>query len=328
MKGKFKQKRNKTEVSEPQVAVSADALNEQVENVTAEESAKTDVEVQLDELAATPSLKKQRIWEVDFVRGLMILFVVWDHFMWDVSSIGTATFNSRLFTWLYDLSNTYYGGTLRSVTHDVFVTMFVFTSGISCSFSRNNGKRALKMIIFACLLTAVTYAISAIINASLTMYFNVIHVIALSVLLWTVIEWCWGKCSKNWKKNIFGCVMFAVTLTVLIVGYCAKYDFNTKLGNKPWETSPALYFLLYSKGNTFIYGGDFLPFFPDFGWFLVGAFLGRAIYRERKSIFPSVNPKFVCPVTFCGRYSIWVYFGSQVLMFGLIYLFHVVWNVM
>ena len=92
---------------------------------------------------ATPARK--RVWEVDFVRGLMILFVVWDHFMWDVSDMGP--YKSGLFTWLYELSSKYYGGVLRETTHDVFVTMFVFTSGVSCSFSRSNGMRAVKMIV-------------------------------------------------------------------------------------------------------------------------------------------------------------------------------------
>lgn len=282
-----------------------------------------EIDVQPDELAKEPPLKKQRVWEVDFLRGLMILFVVWDHFMWDVSSIG-GDYNTGLFRWLYALSESYYGGTLRAVTHDVFVTLFVFTSGVSCSFSRNNGRRAIKMIVFACAFTAVTAAVSSVIGYNVTIRFNVIHVIALSVLLWTVIEWCWERCRKNWQKNIFGAVMTAVTLTALVVGACAKYS--------PWEsTSPVWFFLAEHKGGTdFIKfcGGDYLPFLPDFGWFLIGAFLGRIIYKEKKSVFPSVNPKYVSPVTFCGRYSIWVYFGSQVVMFGLIYLFHEIWNLL
>mgnify|MGYP002508968770 CR=1 FL=1 len=44
------------------------------------------VEIELDELASTP--KRRRIWEVDFLRGLMILFVVWDHLMWDFAYFG------------------------------------------------------------------------------------------------------------------------------------------------------------------------------------------------------------------------------------------------
>ena len=281
---------------------------------------RTDIEKTVDEIVATPARK--RVWEVDFVRGLMILFVVWDHFMWDVSDMGP--YKSGLFTWLYELSSKYYGGVLRETTHDVFVTMFVFTSGVSCSFSRSNGMRAVKMIVFSLLFTSVTYAISAVIRQNLTIYFNVIHVIALSVLLWSAIEWAWSKCDKPWKKNVFGWTMAAVTITVLAVGGCAD--------NSPWTNdNPMWYFLAehkYTEGFVKFTGGDYLAFFPDFGWFLVGAFLGRLLYKERKSLFPAVNEKWVSPVTFCGRYSIWIYFGSQVVMYGLIYLFSQVFKIL
>lgn len=268
---------------------------------------------------ATP----KRIWEVDFVRGLMILFVVWDHFMWDVNSIGASVYRTGLFQWLYKLSVSYYAGALRAVTHDVFVTMFVLTSGVSCSFSRSNGKRALKMCIFAVLFSVITYALSAIVGMECTIYFNVIHVIALSVAIFAGIEWIWSKLRTNWQKNLFGIVYFAVTMTALVVGHCAKYMnvnwLDLIFGASDWRTA-----ILKTMRN----GGDYLSFLPDFGWFLAGAFLGKIVYREKKSVFPSVDAKYVSPVTFCGRYSIWIYFGSQVFMFGLIYLLHELFNVL
>lgn len=281
-----------------------------------------EVQVELDELAATP--KRQRIWEVDFLRGLMILFVVWDHLMWDIDEFGP--YKTEFFNALYSFCKLYYGSRgIRQIAQPVFVTMFVFTSGVSCSFSRSNGKRALKMVAFACLLTAVTYAVSSVIGVNLTMYFNVIHVIALSTLLWTVIEYCWSKCNKDWQKNIFGVVMLAVTLASIVVGAYANF--------KPWDSDNKLWYFLVQhltskngKPTDFakFHGGDYLPFLPDFGWFLVGAFLGRVVYKEKKTIFPSVNPKYINPITFCGRHSLWVYFGSQIAMFSILYLLSVV----
>ena len=297
-----------TEASEPSAVAAGELTEEQIE-------------VELDELAKTP--KRERIWEIDFLRGLMILFVVWDHFMWDVNSIGSNDYNSKLFQWLYEVSNVYYDGSLRGVTHDVFVTMFVLTSGVSCSFSRSNGKRALKMMAFAILLSAATYAISAIMNTRLTIYFNVIHVVALSVTLYAGIEWIWARCVKNWQKNIFGVVMFAITMTALIVGSCAKdmgtHWTNVIFGESEWRTEII---------KKFRRGSDYLAFLPDFGWFLVGVFLGKCIYKERKSVFPSVDARYVLPVTFCGRHSLWVYFISQIVMFGFVYLLHDMFNIL
>ncbi len=266
----------------------------------------------VDEIVATPTPK--RIWEVDFLRGFMILFVVWDHFMFDIRSMGP--YNTGLFKWLAQLSVSYNTGALRKATHDVFVTMFVFTSGVSCSFSRSNGKRALKMVVFSLLFTAVTYAASSILHVNLTIYFNVIHVIALSVLLWSGIEWVAKKCTKAWQKNVFGVACTVLTVAVLVVGACAEVS--------PWQNdNPAFYFLVQhapTAGYNKFTGGDYLPFLPVFGWFLVGAFLGGFLYKQKQTLFPSVNEKWVRPITFCGKYSIWVYFGSQVVMYGLIYL--------
>ena len=291
------------------------------ECVVEQELTEEQIEVELDELAKTK--KRERIWEIDFLRGLMILFVVWDHFMWDVNMIGSHEYNSGLFQWLYTLSQSYYAGSLRRVTHDVFVSMFVLTSGISCSFSRSNGKRAIKMMSFALLFSAVTYAISAIINEKLTIYFNVIHVVALSVALYSGIEWIWGRCTKNWHKNIFGVVMFAIIMTALVLGSCAKnmnvHWTNLLFGESEWRTDVI---------RKFRSGGDYLAFLPDFGWFLVGVFLGKLVYRERKTVFPSVDARYVSPVTFCGRHSLWVYFISQIVMFGFVYLLHVMFNIL
>lgn len=281
---------------------------------TEEQSAtrENDVEQIVDELASTPTPK--RVWEVDFVRGLMILFVVWDHFMWDIDYFG-RNFQTSFFQSLYELAQKYYAGALRGVTHDVFVTMFVLTSGVSCSFSRNNGKRALRMCIFALLFSLITYTLSAVLKTDLTIYFNVIHVVALSVAIYAGMEWIAGKLKKNWQKNIYGVCYFAVTMTMLVLGHTAKYMrvnwLDLVFGESEWRTH------IY---NTIRSGGDYLSFLPDFGWFLVGAFLGKVIYKKRESVFPSVDPRYVCPVTFCGRHSLWVYFISQIVMYGFLYL--------
>ncbi len=286
-------------------------------------TAQSSVDEILDELATEPPVHKQRIWEIDFFRGFLILFVIWDHLMFDIVEIGGA-YQTGFFKWLYSFAYDYFYGSLREACHDAFVTLFIFLSGVSCSFSKNNGKRAIKMIIFAILLTTVTYSVSQLFHVTLTIYFNVIHVIALSVLLWTVIEFFQKKCTKPWQKNVFGAVMVAVIVASLVVGASALEE--------PIKSTNSLFYFLvqhnyYVNADFFNYCQvDYWPFLPDFGWFLIGAFLGQIVYKQRKTLFPSVNPKYVRPVMFCGRYSIWIYFGSQVIMYGIIYLLHVVLN--
>lgn len=296
-----------------------------------------EVEEILDELAAAP--KRQRIWEVDFLRGLMILFVVWDHFMWDVMGVSRGEYNTALFNWFKDLYVVYYSSaSIRNVAHDVFVTLFVFTSGISCSFSRSNGRRAIKMIFFAVALTLATYGISSVVQRRMVINFNVIHVIALSTLLWAVIDWVSSLCNKNWKRNLFGVTMTAIILVALLLGSYAKYCVNIleRYHYVPLDfvtSDNPVWFFLYqhsrqAAGFDQFWGVDYLAFFPDFGWFLIGAFLGRFLYKEKKTLFPSVNAKWVSPITFCGRNSLWIYVLSQIVMFAFFYLFHGVLNLL
>ncbi len=283
-----------------------------------------------DELTTTSTPNKRRVWEVDFLRGFLILFVVWDHFMWDVVYAVGGNYKSGLFQWLYQLGTSYYSGVLRATVHDTFVSLFVFLSGVSCSFSRNNFHRGIKMVVFAFFLTAATYAASSIVGENMTINFNVIHVIAFSVLIWSGIEWVWARCDKPWKKNVFGTVVTSVIVAVLVSGYCAEYAAD--VANKPWHTEHGFWYFLFdfsgSSGYAHFCGGDVLPFFPDFAWFLIGGFLGRQLYPHKETLFPSVNPKYVSPFTFCGRYSLWIYFGSQIFMYGLIYLLHCIGNIL
>ena len=120
--------------------------------------------------------------------------------------------------------------------------------------------------------------------------------------------------------------MFVITMTALVVGSCANdmgtHWTNILFGESEWRQE------IIDRISDFGRVGDYLAFFPDFGWFLVGAFLGRIIYRERKTVFPSVDARYVSPVTFCGRYSLWVYFISQIVMFAFIYLLHDMYNIL
>ena len=302
-----------------------DSSVEQTTQVNQPTQAEIDAEVTA--LANDTSLApRKRIWEVDFLRGFMILFVVWDHFMWDIYFGSTNPYQTGLFQWLEKVARSYYGTYgLRALTHDTFVSMFVFTSGVSCAFSNSNGKRAIKMICFAMLLSAVTFAASSILGADVTVNFNVIHVIALSVLIWAGLEWLTSKFKKDWQHNLYGWLMFAIIITVLIVGYQAKV--------KPWTDENRIWFFLAEHSHTVpgfseFWGGDYLAFFPDFAWFLVGGFLGKYLYKQKTTLFPKFNAKWVSPITFCGKYSIWVYFGTQLFMYGFFYLFNAVLNIL
>ncbi len=262
-------------------------------------------------------VSKSRVWEVDFLRGLMILCVVWDHTLNDIRVDAGGNYKTAFFQALYDFSCNYAQSTLRAVCQPIIVIIFIFTAGLSCSFSKNNFNRSLKLIAVSLIMTLGGFAVSVILKKHLIIYFNVIHCIALSVFLWSIAEWFWNKCGKNWQKCIFATVMSIEVVCVFVVGYSAK--------NTPWTSENGhLFFLVQHTGENFSHFAamDYRTFLPDFGWFLLGALLGRALYKNKQTLFPYVNPKYVSPITFIGRKTLIIYFVSKILTYAFIYLFH------
>lgn len=266
---------------------------------------------------------KPRVWEVDFLRGLMILFVVWDHTLNDIRVDAGGNYKTAFFQALYDFSCRYSASNLRAVCQPIIVIIFIFTAGLSCSFSKNNFNRALKLMGVSVFMTLGSFTVSIILKRHMIIYFNVIHCIALSVFLWSIIDFFWSKCGKNWQKNVFGVVMTATVLTALVAGYCAK--------SQPWTSDNShWYFLAQHSGEDYSHftSMDYRTFFPDFAWFLMGAFLGRMLYREKKTLFPSVNPKYVAPVSYIGRKTLIIYFVSKIAVYAFVYLFHGILDVL
>lgn len=291
-------------------------MNETIQDNTLEKA--------VDELEKSPSVN--RIWEVDALRGLLIFLVMFDHLLFDFIAL-RPYFSNPFWQAISDFASKYYVGTnflgkIRTTMHDAFVMMFVFLSGVSSTFSHNNLRRGIKMAIFAVLLTAASFAINEIMASGMLITFNVIHVVACSVLVWALIEFLASLCKKTWQKNLFGGTLFVVLALIFIFGYYFKL-YPVQKGE--W----AYIFVQYGENAIAkLSPGDYLPLFPALAWFVVGAYLGKWIYKERTTRFPSVNAKYLAPFTFCGRYSLIFYIASQVVFYGLLYLFGAVFKVL
>lgn len=94
---------------------------------------------------------KKRIWELDFLRGLAIIMMVFDHIMYDFAYLpgyfsNFYDVNHPLFNWLNDFARLYWNSTLRFFGREFFVLLFLLISGISFTFSKDNFKRGGKML--------------------------------------------------------------------------------------------------------------------------------------------------------------------------------------
>ena len=73
---------------------------------------------------------------------------------------------------------------------------------------------------------------------------------------------------------------------------------------------------IYSES---FYSADYFPLLPHFGFFLLGAVLGRTVYARKESLLPKINSRrlpirFLC---FCGRHSLLIYLLHQPILAAL-----------
>jgi uncharacterized membrane protein len=170
------------------------------------------------------------------------------------------------------------------------------------------------MAVFAMLFSAVMFALDSLMYTG-TAAFNVLHVVALSVLIYSAFDVVGKKLTKNWQKNIYGVVVALFTIVTLIVGY--KYI------HQPFSTLDIRMILVNTQRSLIgdISSADYMPLLPGLGWFFLGAILGKFCYRERRTLFPTVNEKYLTPITYIGSHSLFFYFASQVVMVAVLYLF-------
>lgn len=244
---------------------------------------------------------EKRIHEIDFIRGAMMLLVIMDHVFWYLKSYGYAWYNAtgiEFWNTQYQIFNFYWTSAARIIIRQVVLFGFVFVSGISCAFSKNNWKRAGLMLLVGFVLTIVTSYMQAITtnpNQTFAIHFNVIHVLGWSCLIYCFVQ------NRSWKISV---AMMLIFFLFTFVGMPAM------LAVPGAENAfvPPVFPIPYS-----IITADWMPLFPYICYFFAGAAITRFLYPTKESIFPR-RYNFERPFCFVGRHAIWVYMGHEPLL--------------
>ncbi len=100
-------------------------------------------------------------------------------------------------------------------------------------------------------------------------------------------------------------------LTVLGLGFVALGLYFERI------TVPCAWLFPLGLTAQGFYSGDYWPLLPNFGWFLLGAVLGRRLYPARRPLLPALQGK--APfLSFCGRHSLLLYLLQQPVTIALI----------
>lgn len=256
-------------------------------------------------------VKRKRIWEIDALRGFCILLMIFDHAMFDFGSLNNWFSNfyqidNAFFKFINDFAiYNYWSENWRITIRIIVVCAFLFLSGISGIFSKNNVLRFVKLAAAAIVLSLVTIMVDDIANLGVTIIFGILHCLALSVLIYTILK----IIGKQYAKYAY----FGVGLLLIIYGM--TFDFyNIKVYGGDINASQFFEIVLGLKG----YGADYFGVFPYTGVFLMGAYAGEVLYSRKTSLVPFLDGKWHKPLTFIGRNTIWVYLFHQPVVLGLV----------
>ena len=246
---------------------------------------------------------ENRIWELDFIRGFCICLMIMDHTLYDLAYV----FRERWFPdgasggILYALCEFAHSWYFPWVVRDFFwcttVFCFIFICGISCSFSRSNLKRGLKLAGVAIALSIFTYGADYFSgqNDQFTIRFGVLHMLAACILLYCLLR----PLSAKWR--------FVIAFAAIAPGLVFSF--------RPMATD-VQFFALFVHTTSGFRSADYFPLLPWLGYFLLGTLVGPALYKNRTSLFKTRVRDHACrPILFVGRHSLFFYLFHQPLVY-------------
>ncbi|MGD9604871.1 MAG: heparan-alpha-glucosaminide N-acetyltransferase domain-containing protein [Bacilli bacterium] len=256
-------------------------------------------------------MKKQRIWELDALRGWAFILMVFDHLTYDLGRVFLYIwFDGETDHWLYRICKFCFD--YRNLDIALFLRVllvsgvFLFVSGVSANLSKSNFRRGGKLLLVSLGLTAVTSLLEIALGFDgLTVYFGILHCLAIAMLLTPLLL----------KLNRF--VLLGLGIFITAFGTLMELDLITF--SSAFIDNLNRYYLLVPfniYGNNFS-SGDYYPLIPYMGIYIIGIVVGGWLYKKPRSLFKKdYNLK---PLNYLGRNALWLYFAHQIVLFGILY---------
>ena len=218
--------------------------------------------------------KQGRIWEIDAIRGFLILCVIASHTLYYSANILRNFTLPPLVRFVMQ-----YGGSL-----------FVILSGLSATLGSRSFRRGLLVFAGGMVLTvgSIVAAHFGWLTEDMIIRFGVLHLLGFAMMVYPLL------------KKLPDGALLVFALTVLALGCWLE------LGNVTVSSRFLFPLGLRYPGFT---SGDYFPIAPQLGWFCAGILLGRRLYPEKRTRFPGVNAgtPILRFLRWCGRNSLYIF---------------------
>jgi uncharacterized membrane protein len=300
----------------------------------------------MDNLFATYNLptrrngqNRERIFEIDFLRGFDVFLMVLVHFTYDMGPGVSDIFRSpeqypnwvdamnrlgsSIFFAITSPIGTYWGSDSVYTTlfplEAIGAGLFVFICGISCSFAKSNFQRGIKLFYVAMIMTLVLsffdyfayHTVSGFLVLDGTkeavspyIIMGILHAMAIALLLYALFDHFF---NQWWQTFLAAAVLCFFSAFSLWYGYPNGYmpSWGYSLGDF-WK-------LLVGLART---GDDYFSPLLISAVLFLGATVGKTLYKEKKAYTPKWFPKkWASPFIFLGKHSLEVYVLHQVFLY-------------
>lgn len=242
---------------------------------------------------------KKRIFFLDEVRGFAVLCMVFYHAFYILGSMYGYEWANRLFAFFMPVQ-------------PFFAGLFIFICGISCSLSKSNFKRGLKLAGAAAVITVSTAVIMPILNfVECEIYFGILHLLAVCVLTCALLEKPLGKASP--LAGIIVCAVFYPFTSGISTGFLSYGEILTlKIPNTLYGNNWLAPLGIYAPG---FFSADYFPVFPNIFIFFAGVFAGR--YFKSNGFPEWAYPQRIKPLGILGRNALIIYIAHMPLIYAL-----------
>lgn len=285
---------------------------------------------------------KNRVWEIDLLRAIIIIAMLIEHLLFDFAEMFPTIFDKTaylgvpFFNTMYRFSLDYWAHPVRIAFRFIGLFSLALLIGINTRFSRNNVRRGV-LLTFCGIVMGGVFAIGNVLGFTGHAYMNILMSYGLCLLIFSGIEALFKQFKKAWPWICLGiAVVILVSWGFIRYADQAKYVvdkynnfwfiYNGYANSIPYletlENASFIDILRVIVGLTYS-GDDWLGLLPTLGYIFLGAFIGCTVYKNGLSLLhyfdkegeTALNEKFnraTKGLLFFGHHTIWFYLLHQV----------------